>query len=64
MDTEYYTPREIAERLRVDRSTVIRWIKNGALESEIIQQGRRNRHRIPKATIDRIEQLGQHQKLV
>jgi excisionase family DNA binding protein len=64
MEQEYYTPPEVAKRLRVDYTTVTRWIRSGILEAETIRQGKRNRHRIPKATIDRIEQLGQHQKLV
>ncbi len=65
MDTqEYLTPGQVAKRLRVDRTTVQRWIRTGALEAEIIQQGRQHRFYIPKATVDRIEQLGQHQALV
>ncbi len=55
MEQEYYTPREIAKRLRVDDTTVRRWIRTGALEAETIQEGRRNRHRIKKATIAAIE---------
>jgi excisionase family DNA binding protein len=64
MDTEYFTPAEVARQLRVDYTTVMRWIRSGILESETIQQGRRNRHRIPKASIDQIEQLGKHRSLV
>ena len=64
MGTEYYTPPEVTKRLRVDYTTVTRWIRNGILEAETIQQGRRNRHRIPKAALDQIEQLGMHQSLV
>ena len=64
MEQEYYTPPEVAKRLRVDYTTVTRWIRLGILEAETIQQGRRNRHRIPKAAIDQIEQLGRHQSLV
>ena len=55
MEQEYFTPREIAKRLRVDDSTVRRWIRTGALEAETIRQCRRNRHRIKKVTIDTIE---------
>ncbi|HYT44716.1 MAG TPA: helix-turn-helix domain-containing protein [Methylomirabilota bacterium] len=55
MEQEYYTPREIAKRLRVDDTTVRRWIRTGALEAETIQEGRRNRHRIKKETIAAIE---------
>jgi len=55
MEQEYFTPHEIAKRLRVDDTTVRRWIRTGALEAETIRQGRRNRHRIRKATIETIE---------
>jgi excisionase family DNA binding protein len=55
MEHEFYTPREIAKRLRVDDTTVRRWIRTGALEAETIRQGRRNRHRIKKETIAAIE---------
>ena len=39
MEQEYYTPREIAELLRVDYTTVMRWIRTGILEAETIQEG-------------------------
>jgi excisionase family DNA binding protein len=64
MEQEYFTPPEVAKHLRVNYTTVTRWIRNGALEAETVRQGRRNRHRIPKAVTDRIEQLGKHQSLV
>jgi excisionase family DNA binding protein len=52
MEQEYFTPREVAERLRVDYTTVMRWIRAGLLEVETIREGKRNRHRIKKAAID------------
>ena len=55
MEQEYFTPREIAKRLRVDDTTVLRWIRIGILEAETIREGRRNRHRIRKATIETLE---------
>ncbi|HEY6408199.1 MAG TPA: helix-turn-helix domain-containing protein [Ktedonobacteraceae bacterium] len=55
MEQEYFTPREIAKRLRVDDATVRHWIKTGALEAETIRQGKRNRHRIRRATIETME---------
>ena len=55
MEQEYYTPREIAKRLRVDESTVRRWIRNGLLPVETIREGRRNRHRIRRATVETLE---------
>jgi excisionase family DNA binding protein len=53
MKQDYYTPRELAKRLRVDYTTVMHWIRSGILESEKIQQG--NRHRIKKASIESLE---------
>ncbi|MGZ6356498.1 MAG: helix-turn-helix domain-containing protein [Ktedonobacteraceae bacterium] len=55
MEKDYYTPREIAKRFRVDDTTVRRWIRTGALEAETIRQGNRHRHRIRKTTIERLE---------
>lgn len=55
MEQRYFTPREIAERLRVDYTTVMRWIRAGVLEAETIQEGRCNRHRIKKAAVDTLE---------
>jgi excisionase family DNA binding protein len=55
MEQDYYTPLELARLLRVDYTTVMRWIRTGLLPAETIRQGRRNRHRIRKATIDALE---------
>ncbi len=55
MEQEYYTPREFAQLLRVDYTTVLRWIRTGLLDVETIREGRRIRHRIKKATIDTLE---------
>ena len=55
MEQEYFTPPEVAKRLRVDYTTVTRWIRTGVLEAETIRQGRRNRHRISKVTLAAIE---------
>jgi len=55
MEQEYFTPRDIAKRFRVDDTTVRRWIRTGALEADTIRQGKRNRHRIRKAIIATIE---------
>jgi excisionase family DNA binding protein len=55
MEEDYFTPREIAKRFRVDDTTVRRWIRTGALEAETIREGRRNRHRIKRATIETLE---------
>jgi excisionase family DNA binding protein len=55
MKQEYFTPRQVAHRLRVDYATVTRWIRTGLLEVETIREGRRNRYRIRKATIETLE---------
>jgi excisionase family DNA binding protein len=55
MEQEYFTPGEVAQRLRVDHTTVRRWIRIGILEAETIHQGKRNRHRIKRAIIEAIE---------
>ena len=65
MDTqEYFTPGEVARQLRVHRDTVMRWIRTGILESEVIHEGRRVRHHIKASTLEAIEQRGKHQALV
>ena len=60
MEQEYLTPREVAKRLRVNYTTVMRWIRTGLLEAETIGEGRRNRHRIKKATLDTLETPSPH----
>jgi excisionase family DNA binding protein len=53
MEQEYFTPRELAEWLRVDYTTVMRWIRVGLLPVETIRQGKR--HRIREAAIEAFE---------
>jgi len=55
MEQEYFTPRQVAHRLRVDYTTVIRWIRTGILPVETIREGKRNRHRIRNDTIETLE---------
>jgi excisionase family DNA binding protein len=55
MEQEYFTPGEIARRLRVKDTTVRRWIRTGILEAETIHQGKPKRHRIKRAIIETIE---------
>lgn len=50
MDTHYYTPKDLVKRLRVDRSTVTRWIQRGVLPPPF-KVG--NVVRWPASTIDR-----------
>jgi len=47
------TVHEVAQRLRVDDTTVRRWIKSGALEAITLpHQGKRQAYRIKKSTLD------------
>jgi len=50
---ELLTVREVARRLRVDDTTVRRWIKSGALEAITLpHRGRRQAYRVKKSTLD------------
>jgi len=52
---ELLTVREVARRLRVDDTTVRRWIKSGALEAITLpHRGKRQAYRIKKSTLDRL----------
>ena len=54
---ELLTVREVARRLRVDDTTVRRWIKSGALEAITLpHKGRRQAYRVKKSTIDKLLQ--------
>jgi excisionase family DNA binding protein len=55
MDTIYMTPSEVARRLRVDDTTVRRWIHVGLVEAEAIQQGKRVRYRTKTSVVEAIE---------
>ena len=47
------TVREVAEQLRVDDTTVRRWIKNGSLEAITLpHRGARCAYRIRQSTLD------------
>jgi excisionase family DNA binding protein len=47
------TVREVAKRLRVDDTTVRRWIKSGALEAITLpHRGKRQAYRIKQSTLD------------
>lgn len=51
--TELLTVREVAARLRVDNTTVRRWIKAGSIAAVILPHGgTRQGHRIRQATLD------------
>jgi excisionase family DNA binding protein len=50
---ELLTVREVARSLRVDDTTVRRWIKSGALEAIMLpHRGRRHAYRIKRSTLD------------
>ncbi len=47
------TVREVARRLRVDDTTVRRWIKHGTLEAVSLPHvGKRQAYRVRRSTID------------
>jgi excisionase family DNA binding protein len=53
LDEELLTVHEVAQRLRVDDTTVRRWIKNGVLEAIALpHRGLRQAYRIRKSTLD------------
>jgi len=50
---ELLTVHEVAKQLRVDDTTVRRWIKNGVLEAITLpHRGARQAYRIRRATLD------------
>lgn len=50
---ELLTVREVARRLRVDDTTVRRWIKHGTLEAvSLPHTGKRQAYRVRRSTID------------
>jgi excisionase family DNA binding protein len=52
-DAELLTVREVAKQLRVDDTTVRRWIKNGVLEAITLpHRGARQAYRIRRATLE------------
>ncbi len=52
-EADLLTVREVAKQLRVDDTTVRRWIKNGVLEAITLpHRGARQAYRIRKTTLD------------
>lgn len=52
-EAELLTVREVAKQLRVDDTTVRRWIKNGALEAITLpHRGTRQAYRIRRVTLE------------
>jgi excisionase family DNA binding protein len=57
VEEELLTVREVARRLRVDDTTVRRWIKSGALEAITLpHKGKRQAYRVKKSTLDKLLQ--------
>lgn len=50
--TDLLKTREVARRLGVDRSTVLRWIRENSMEAVTIRRGKRPSYRIRRATLD------------
>lgn len=54
---ELLTVHEVAKRLRVDDTTVRRWIKSGALGAITLpHKGRRSAYRVKRSTMDKLMQ--------
>ena len=52
-EADLLTVREVAQQLRVDDTTVRRWIKNGVLEAITLpHRGARQAYRIRRSTLD------------
>ncbi len=49
---EFYTPPEVARRLRCRESKVIAWIRSGRLAAIDISEGSRPRYRISRRALD------------
>lgn len=55
VDEELLTVREVANRLRVDDTTVRRWINNGVLDAVTLPHiGRRQSYRVKAGTMERL----------
>ena len=55
MSSDLLTVHEIAQALRVDDTTVRRWIKNGSFEAVALpHRGKRQAYRIRRDTLDRL----------
>jgi excisionase family DNA binding protein len=55
MSNDLLTVSEVANLLRVDDTTVRRWVKQGALEAVVLPHvNARQAYRIKRATLDRV----------
>ncbi len=61
-EADLLTVREVAKKLRVDDTTVRRWIKNGVLEAITLpHRGTRQAYRIRRSTLDALLNSSQMQ---
>ncbi len=61
MEERLWTVGEVAKKLRVDETTVRRWLTSGVLEGiSLPHKGKRQTYRIRQSAIDRIMQPGGH----
>lgn len=59
--SDLLTVREVAQQLRVDDTTVRRWIKNGVLAAITLpHRGQRQAYRIRQTTLDELLQNDGH----
>lgn len=59
---ELMTVREVAERLRVDTTTVRRWVKQGSLQAVVLPHVReRQAYRVKRETLDKVLQGGHNE---
>ncbi len=58
--SELLTVAEVARIMRVDETTIRRWIKQGILEAEISPHGKRQYYHIKRETVDKL--LGSNQE--
>lgn len=57
--SDLLTIQEVADRLRVDATTVRRWVKGGILEAVILPHpGARKSYRVRSSTIEALLKLG------
>ena len=60
-EADLLTVREVAKQLRVDDTTVRRWIKNGVLEAITLpHRGARQAYRIRRSTLEALLAPSQH----
>ena len=60
-EADLLTVREVAQQLRVDDTTVRRWIKNGVLEAITLpHRGARQAYRIRRSTLEALLSPPQH----